>query len=161
MFSRARSGLVDIETGVVEQSTGPEVRTQALFRDRLVAVVRAGSPAERGGLSETAYADGLHVVVSRTGDERDAVDLPFLPALPPRRVGAVASGFSAAVALARGSDMIATIPERHTAALLAGMATFSLPMPAVEFTVSMLWHPRMDADPAHRWLRGCLREACA
>jgi hypothetical protein len=24
----------------------------------------------------------------------------------------------------------------------------------------MLWHPRMDADPAHRWLRECLREVC-
>jgi len=27
--------------------------------------------------------------------------------------------------------------------------------------VSMLWHPRLDADLAHRWLRGCLREVCA
>jgi hypothetical protein len=24
----------------------------------------------------------------------------------------------------------------------------------------MLWHPRLDADPAHRWLRGCVRDAC-
>jgi DNA-binding transcriptional LysR family regulator len=32
-------------------------------------------------------------------------------------------------------------------------------MPGI--TVSMLWHPRLDADPAHRWLRGCVRDACA
>jgi len=25
----------------------------------------------------------------------------------------------------------------------------------------MLWHPRMDADPAHRWLRDCVRQVCA
>ena len=156
-----RDGRVDIETGVVEQSIGPEVRTQALFRDRLVAVVRSGHPVDREGLSARSYADASHVVVSRTGDERDAVDLPFLPPIPQRRVGAVVSGFSAALALARASNMIATIPDRHTSALRAGMVTYSLPMPAVEFTVSMLWHPRMDADPAHRWLRACLREACA
>jgi len=30
-----------------------------------------------------------------------------------------------------------------------------------EITVSLLWHPRMDADPAHRWLRRCVRDACA
>jgi len=27
--------------------------------------------------------------------------------------------------------------------------------------VSLLWHPRLDADPAHRWLRACVREVCA
>jgi hypothetical protein len=27
--------------------------------------------------------------------------------------------------------------------------------------VSLLWHPRMETDPAHRWLRGRVREVCA
>jgi DNA-binding transcriptional LysR family regulator len=30
-----------------------------------------------------------------------------------------------------------------------------------EVTISLLWHPRLDADPAHRWLRGCIRDVCA
>jgi len=30
-----------------------------------------------------------------------------------------------------------------------------------EVPISLLWHPRLDADPAHRWLRGCVRDACA
>jgi hypothetical protein len=30
-----------------------------------------------------------------------------------------------------------------------------------EVTVSLLWHLRLDTDPAHRWLRGCVRDACA
>ncbi len=29
------------------------------------------------------------------------------------------------------------------------------------FTVSMLWHPRLHADLAHRWLRGVVAERCA
>ena len=41
------------------------------------------------------------------------------------------------------------------------MHSFALPVAAPEFTVSLLWHPRLDADPAHRWLRGCVREVCA
>jgi DNA-binding transcriptional LysR family regulator len=40
------------------------------------------------------------------------------------------------------------------------MFTFDLPVSMPEITVAMLWHPRMDADPAHRWLRGCLSEIC-
>ena len=35
-----RDGSVDLETGVVGNATGPEVRTQALFRDRFIGVVR-------------------------------------------------------------------------------------------------------------------------
>ena len=39
-----REGSVDLETGVVDASIGPEVRALALFRDRFVGVVRAGHP---------------------------------------------------------------------------------------------------------------------
>lgn len=155
-----REGLVDLETGVVEGSIGPEVRTQALFRDRLVGVVREGHPIDRGGFTQSWYAEAEHVVVSRNGLETGAVDLPFLPANLQRRIGSVVSGFSAAVALARASDLVATVPDRHTANLRHGMISFSLPMATTEFAVSMLWHPRMDADPAHRWLRSCVREVC-
>ncbi|MFZ4605940.1 MAG: LysR family transcriptional regulator [Caulobacter sp.] len=155
-----RDGRVDLETGVVEESLGPEVRAQALFRDRLVAVVRQGHPLEQGGFTGTWYADADHVVVSRSGLAANAVDQPFLPADLQRRVGTIVSGFSAALALARASDLVATAPDRHTASLRQGMITLALPMPTTGFTVSMLWHPRMDADPAHRWLRSCVREIC-
>jgi hypothetical protein len=40
------------------------------------------------------------------------------------------------------------------------MHSFALPIVTPEFTVSLLWHPRLDADAAHRWLRGCVREVC-
>ena len=43
-----RDGTVDLETGVVGEATGPEVRTQLLFRDRFVAVVRAEHALARG-----------------------------------------------------------------------------------------------------------------
>lgn len=155
-----REGLVDLETGVIEEALGPEVRTQALFRDRLVGAVRDGHPIDRGKISQSWYAQAEHVVVSRSGSEADAVDMPFLPANLKRRVGTVVSGFSAALGLARASDLVATVPDHHTENLRHGMVSVSLPMPTTEFTVSMLWHPRMDADPAHRWLRSCVREVC-
>ena len=45
-------------------------------------------------------------------------------------------------------------------AIRAGLHAFALPVPVPELTVSLLWHPRMDADPAHRWLRDCVRGIC-
>lgn len=156
-----RDGRIDLETGVVEESLGPEVRTQALFRDRLVGVVREGHPLDQGGFPRSWYADAEHVAVSRSGLEVDAVDRPFLPADLQRRVTTLVSGFSAALALARASNLVATVPDRHTGSLRQGMVTVSLPMPTTAFTVAMLWHPRLDADPAHRWLRSCVREVCS
>jgi DNA-binding transcriptional LysR family regulator len=41
------------------------------------------------------------------------------------------------------------------------MHSFPLPVAPPEITISVLWHPRLDADPAHRWLRGCVRGVCA
>jgi DNA-binding transcriptional LysR family regulator len=156
-----REGRVDLETAVVDGAFGPELRTQALFRDRLVCAVRMAHPLATGTVTPERFRDALHVVVSRSGFEDDAVDLPFLSGPPDRRVAAVVGGFAAALALAQRVDLVATVPERHTAALRSGMATFALPTPAAPFTVSMLWHPRLDADPSHRWLRGVVRDVCA
>jgi len=69
-------------------------------------------------------------------------------------------GFAAAIALARATDLVATVPDRHTRALCDGMFRFALPLPLPEFTVSLFWHPRLDADPPHRWLRSLVREVC-
>ncbi len=156
-----RDGRVDLETGVVEGAMGPEVRTQSLFRDRLIGVVRQGHPLTAGDITTARYRAAQHVVVSRSDAEDGAVDRPFLPAGLKRRASTIVGGFSAALSLARLSDLVATVPERHTANLRVGMHSFDLPEPAPAFAVSMLWHPRMDSDPAHRWLRAQLREVCA
>ena len=156
-----REGGVDLETGVVGQKTGPELRAQALFRDRLIGAVRTGHPLSQGEITPARYAAGKHIGVSRRGLDRGPVDEALAPLGLEREVVTIVGGFSAALALARGSGLIATVPERHTEALRRGMHCFPLPFAAPEVTVSLLWHPRQDADPAHRWLRGCVREVCA
>lgn len=156
-----RDGTVDLETGVVGTTTSPEVRAQALFRDRFIGVVRPGHPLAKGRITPARYAAGGHICVSRRGLDKGPVDEALEPLGLERRIVTIVGGFAAALILARGSSLIATVPERHTGALRDGMHSFSLPVPMPEITVSLLWHPRLDADPAHRWLRGCVREVCA
>jgi len=156
-----REGLVDLETGVVSKAMGPEVRTQALFRDRFIGVVRAGHPLGKGKVTPARYAAGRHISVSRRGLEQGPIDTALASLGLERRIVAIVGGFSAALGLARGSDLIASVPEKHTGILRAGMHSFPLPVSTPEITVSLLWHPRLDADPAHRWLRGLVREVCA
>lgn len=156
-----RDGTVDLETGVVGGTTGPEVRAQALFRDRFIGVVRLGHPLCEREMTPSLYAAGQHIYVSRRGLDKGPIDEALNALGLERQIATIVSGFSTALQLARNSDLIASVPERHTGALRAGMHSFPLPVPTPEITVSLLWHPRMDADPAHRWLRGCVRDACA
>ncbi|MDB5952047.1 MAG: transcriptional regulator, LysR family [Massilia sp.] len=159
-----QDGSVDLETGVVGKGTAPQVHAQALFRDRLVGVVRSAHPLSRAAITPAAFADWGHIGVARRGGDRglmSAID-EALGALGLERCFATTvSGFGSALALARASDLIATVPERHTGNLRAGMLSFPLPVATPEVTVSMLWHPRLHADAAHRWLRGCVRDSCA
>jgi len=156
-----RDGAVDLETGVVGEASSPEVRAQALFRDRFVGVVRAGHPLSRGKITPARYAAGKHVLVSRRGLGKGPIDEALEPFGLEREIATIVGGFSTALALARASDLIATVPERQTGDLRAGLHSFPLPFPTPQLTVSLLWHPRLDADPAHRWLRACVREVCA
>lgn len=155
-----RDGTVDLETGVVRNTLGPEVRVQALFSDRFIGVVRTGHALIQGEITPARYSAGRHIYVSRRGDDKGPMDEALSSLGLEREIVTIVNGFSTALALARASDLIATVPERHTGNLRAGMHSFPLPVPTPPFTVSLLWHPRMHADPAHRWLRGLVQEIC-
>ncbi|WP_454675476.1 LysR family transcriptional regulator [Achromobacter pestifer] len=154
-----REGDVDLETGIVGDAASPELRTRALFQDRFVGVIRAGHPLSQGRVTLARYAAARHILVSRRNLDKGPVDHALASAGRERDIAAITGGFSAALALARGSDLIATVPERHTGSLRAGMHSFPLPFTMPAFTISMLWHPRMDGDAAHRWLRECVLQS--
>jgi DNA-binding transcriptional LysR family regulator len=156
-----RDGSVDLETGVIDKAIGPEVRSQALFRDRHIAVVRMGHRFSKGKITAEKFASAEHIQISRRDDEVSPVDDALKKLGLQRRIVTIVGGYSAALALARASDMVATVHENHTGAMFAGMFSVPIPLSLAPFTVSLLWHPRLDGDPAHRWLRGCVREVCA
>ncbi|WP_085728585.1 LysR family transcriptional regulator [Pseudomonas sp. R37(2017)] len=156
-----RDGSVDLETGVIDETTSPEVRTRMLFRDRFIGVVREGHPLTQGEMTAVRYAAARHILVSRRGHEKGVMDDALGELELQRDIVTIVAGFASAIALARASDLVASVPQRHVGNLCQGMHCFALPFPTPPITVSMLWHPRMDADPAHRWLRGCVWEICS
>jgi DNA-binding transcriptional LysR family regulator len=119
-----------------------------------------GHSLSKARITSARYAAGRHVEVTRHSAQNGPIEEAIQALGLKREIGIIVGGFSNALALAKTSDLIATVPERHTGNLRTGMHTFRLPFPAPEITVSMLWHLRLDADPAHRWLRGCVRDAC-
>ena len=157
-----REGLIDLDVGVLGES-GPEVRVQALYRDRFVAVVRQAHPLlAQGEITPERYAAYDHVVTSRgrriTGFVDDALAASGLT----RNVAVVVPSFGTALSTAAATDMVALIPASYFEHLRAstGLRSFELPMPTEHITISQMWHPRHDRDPAHRWLRGVVLEVC-
>ncbi len=155
-----RTGSVDLETGVVSDAAGPEVRTRRLFGDRFVGVARSGHALTSSTITASRYAAQRHILVARRNVEAGPIDAALAQLGLQREVATIVGGFSAALALARATDLVATVPERHTGNLRAGMFTFALPLTLPEMTVALMWHPRMEADPHHRWLRGCFFDVC-
>jgi DNA-binding transcriptional LysR family regulator len=156
-----RDGSVDLETGVVHSVMRPEVRAQALFRDQFIGVVRQGHALTRGNITAVRYAAEKHVTGLRGVTDRVPIDVALAELGLERQCVAIVTGFGGALALVRGSDLVAAVPERHTASMRGGLFSFMLPFSTPEVTVSLLWHPRLDADPAHRWLRTCVHDACS
>ncbi len=162
-----REGLIDLEIGVLGASP-PEARAQILFRDGFVGVARAGHPLLAGGkITPRKYADCRHVVASRRGAFTGPVD-DALEAIALRRdVVAVVPGFADVVRIVRSSDLIGLVTRSFLDRIVldakagdAGVRGFALPVATPEIAVSAMWHPRMDADPAHRWLRNTVISVC-
>ena len=163
-----RDGVVDLEIGVLGRS-GPEVRIQALFRDHFVGAVRDGHPLlGKGKVTPQRYVAFGHVVASRRGCANGPVDEALAALGLTRTVVAVVPSFRAALAVAAESDLVALVTGsffdatqgHQTKSGPAVIRSFPLPVRTEAITVSQMWHPRLDADPAHRWLRGLVLATC-
>lgn len=163
-----REGLVDLEIGVLGEM-GPEIRLQALFRDRFVGAVRKGHPLldQKDNITVAKYASFDHVITSRHGLTTGPIDKALAESGFERRIATAVPGFPAAMAVMMASDLVALLPASflinrisHHENDNAAFCTFELPVKTPEITISQMWHPRLDADPVHCWLRQHVLEVC-
>lgn len=162
-----REGLIDLEIGVLGVPA-PELRTRLLIRDRLVGVAREGHPVLAGGaVTAKRYAAGGHIAVSRRGEFADAVDEALERKGLKREIRVVVPGFPDAMRIAASTDFIAAVPlsclgrgKVNEGVARLGIRSFELPFETPEILIAAIWHPRADADPAHRWLRNIVARVC-
>ncbi len=157
-----RDGRVDLEIGTAGASA-PEVRSQLLFRDRFIGAARLRHPLLDGPVTPQRYAACGHVVTSRRGAWTGPVDDALRELGLRREIVAIVPSFPDVLNIARRSDLIALVPGscfRDTDIAAQGTEVFDLPVSTPELAISAMWHPRLDADPAHRWLRQKLVATC-
>jgi DNA-binding transcriptional LysR family regulator len=163
-----RDGVIDLEIGVIG-TTAPEIRTRFLFNDRLVGLVRTGHWLLAAGdvIRPETYAACHHIAVSKDGNTAGPIDAALHALGLERSIKVVVPGFPDAMRIARQSDLVALVPQScvgnhqtpdHDA--MSGLASFDLPVVIPDFKISAMWHPRRDADPAHKWLRDTVMDIC-
>lgn len=155
-----RDGSVDLAIGAYD-ALPPELSIQRLFDDRFVCVLRGAHPRACSKLTLARYLALEHVLVAPRGRPGGAVDELLAERGLSRRVARTVPHFLAALLLVSESDYVVTISERLARALAPrfGLELAALPLSSEPYTLSQIWHPRWDHDPAHRWFRGELVRA--
>jgi len=157
-----REGMIDLEVGTTGVSA-PEVRSLLIFRDRFIGLARTGHPLFDAPITPERYAACGHVVASRRDVWTGPVDEALAQIGLKRRIVAALPGFVDAITIARQSDLVALVPRsglRDGQVIAQGLQGFDLPVSTPELAISAMWHPRLDADPAHRWFRQKLVAIC-
>ncbi|MFD9128272.1 LysR family transcriptional regulator [Kitasatospora sp. NPDC059571] len=153
-----RDGVADLEVGVID-TTAPEVHVEAVFEDRMLAVVRPGHPLAAGRVTPERFAAGEHLGVSRRGRLAGPIDAALAELGLTRRVVTTVASFPAALFLVRATDLVGLVAAgSRTLADALGLVCLEIPLELPPLPFGLAWHPRHDADPAHAWLRGCVRD---
>ncbi|MFE4519174.1 LysR family transcriptional regulator [Kitasatospora sp. NPDC056783] len=154
-----REGAADVAIGVnTHKEDG--LRSEGLVRELLLGVVRAGHPLSHGEPTTARFAAWDHVVVSRHGRLRTTTDRLLEAEGLRRAVAASVPDFTTALRLIAAGDLVGTAPATLVRGLAGPLrlAAFPVPLSLKPLRVSLLWHPRHENEPAHRWLRARIRE---
>ncbi|MFE1313610.1 LysR family transcriptional regulator [Streptomyces sp. NPDC058755] len=154
-----RQGTADLEVGVID-ATAPEVHVETVYEDRMLGVVRAGHPLLTGELTPERFAtEADHLGVSRRGRLHGPVDEALAELGLERRVVGSVGTFPSSLFVLRETDLVGLVSSWGCPPAAAlGLVTFEVPLALPPLPVGLAWHPRHDADPAHAWLRGCVRD---
>lgn len=139
-----------------------EVRSQQLFTEEFVCLLRRGHPLAKKRLTLDRFLKLNHVLIAPQNVGEAAVDVALRALGKTRRVTLRVPHFLVAPLAVAESDHVITLPSRVVAAF--GDTRFVVHRPPLElsgFNISQLWHPRLDDDPGHRWLRGLVAELAA
>jgi DNA-binding transcriptional LysR family regulator len=142
-------------TALLAAGRDATLRHARLYDTRYVCIMRRGHPLAERPLTLDAYCAAHHLLASATGRAQGYVDHALTALGRQRRVVMSVNQYFTAGQVVTQSDLLTVLPlallpaTGHEGELLV----HELPFDLGAMQVSMLWHMRRDAEPAHRWLR--------
>ena len=163
-----RTVLDRLDTGDADLALGATPERGLERRHRVRSLMQEGfsvlfDPAQVGAeppLDLDTYAATPHVLLSPAGDLTGALDGALAAVGRTRTVLAAVSHFPTIPFVLKRRRALANVPSTAAAhfARAYDLAICPPPLMVPQFEVSLAWHARADADPAHAWFRNMVAE---
>ncbi len=150
------AGRIDFAFGFLPQVK--DTQRLRLLDDRYVVLLRKGHPFTRKKRTGRALLSALRelefVAVRSHADTLRIVQQLQLE----DRLRLVTEHFMVLPAIVRATDLAAVMPRNIARGFEGGYAIVEPQFPQRDFTVSLHWSRRFEADPGNRWLRALVAE---
>ena len=148
------SGSIDLAL-TVSSSDLRGLSHEPLFEEGFMCMVRRGHPRIKKTLSLNTYLEERHVAIAPSGTPGTRVDTVLAQHGLERRIALRVTNFLIAPVVVSQTDFINTMPTRLARQLAEtySLRLVSAPIELPQFEYCLMWHPRLDNDPAQRWLR--------
>lgn len=156
-------GRIDLAISATHHFSA-DIKVQQLFSCPFVGLAREGHPIFQQAMTPQRFAGFDHISVSRRGRARGPIDAVLAELNLERRVLFTTPTFYSAIFALADSDLILPLmPQlllRTLEPLGLKLKAFELPIALQPVEICQAWHPRLDNDHAHRWLRRTLKNLC-
>ncbi|MEK6323342.1 MAG: LysR family transcriptional regulator [Acidobacteriota bacterium] len=160
--AQALADSIDLAIGFFPDVTALDasIHSEVLWEEGSVVFARKAHPRIRGKLSLRQFAAEHHAAVFYKTEGQGFIDTLLEQKGLARRAAVIVPHFASIPFVVAASDLIATVPARTAGLFAKPLRLQVLPVPIAipPFRMTMLWHERMEADPAHAWLRGLIVE---
>jgi DNA-binding transcriptional LysR family regulator len=158
-FDKLDAGMLDLV--IYGRSAPGRYRSQHLFTDRFTCVVAADHPlAQRKSVSLAQYLrwPQLDIDIGQPGLDRILESLGAA-----RRIAVVMPYLVLATSILPGTELMLTVPDRLAAQFAdpTQVHVLNAPRELGELHFYAVWHPRVEEDPSHRWLRQLVHTVAA
>jgi DNA-binding transcriptional LysR family regulator len=163
-----------LATGELDLAIAPilagarDLRAEPLWRDRLVTLIGANNPLPLpmtlDSFAEADHAvDAGHVQVDANGKGTSLVDAILAARGLTRRIAVVLPSSAGLPFVVAKTDLVATLPSRifKDLAAIRGLKVVPAPLPPVEVSPHILWHPRTQNLSLLAWVRAMIKETAA
>lgn len=130
--------------------------TAFFTRDELVCIADKNNSLITEGLTPETFCECGHISVgfgrvSLLSIEKWLVEVKDLK----RRIEVITNDFTTLSRMIGGTDRLAVVPRKFAelSEAVAPLQIHPLPFDAPSFTEHLMWHPTLDSDPVHQWLR--------
>ena len=149
------SGKVNVGIGLLPQLKAGFFQRR-LFTQSYVCLMRRGHRLDKRKMSIAEFSAAEHLVVISAGTGHGKVDELLQRSGVERSVRLTVPHYVSVGHILRGSDLIATVPERLANRLIEPFGLAKVPHPAKlpDVAINVFWHAKYHRSPDNRWLRG-------